>query len=237
MNAAHIIKAFGTQAALPCGSITSAAYTDAAYKNESSAWTTHTFTNVDIGAADADRYVVVMLCAPDVYGVPGNPTCTINGTAATLLDQGKADGYGSVSAFYAKVETGTTASIGIDMDKSVLTAGIAVYRLVVPSANGLTLYDSALAITNATTISSNINTQSSGVLIIGSTGPNTYSYYSMKLNGSTYTIAHNFDMRTNEYYAGGIITSLFNGSALSVEISSFTSRKVFIAVCLTPNCP
>ncbi len=80
--------------------------------------TTHTYTNVPIGAANANRVVY----AVGGLGIKRNPnSATIAGSAATMLTH-----YGSgqdvgARGFYRKVPTGTTATISIVLNSSQST--------------------------------------------------------------------------------------------------------------------
>lgn len=82
--------------------------------------TTYTFSGVAIGAAAADRYVIV--AAHTDCGVASPTIVTVNGINATLLQAN--DGVG---IFMALVPTGTTATIVVTFSASCARAAIGVW--------------------------------------------------------------------------------------------------------------
>jgi len=99
----------------------------------------YTFTDTNIGDADDNRNVVLALAS---RGDPSNKqinSISIGGITATKIIRSFTDNT-FVEYWYAKVPTGTTATISVTMSGNVYRLGVAVYRVIAPS---LTLYDSA----------------------------------------------------------------------------------------------
>jgi hypothetical protein len=83
--------------------------------------------DVNIGAANAARYVLVGICARRLGG--GTATlnsATIGGVAATICIQGEADG-NQLAIIGALVPTGTTATIATAWSQTMTDVGFATY--------------------------------------------------------------------------------------------------------------
>jgi hypothetical protein len=96
--------------------------------------TSHTFSGVNIGAADTKRIVMVLLGALGQSG--GNTvvsSVTIGGVAATLTPAGSS-GKCTVACAYAVVPTGTTANVVVNFTGTASQCFIATYRMISPSA-------------------------------------------------------------------------------------------------------
>lgn len=89
--------------------------------------TTYTFTSIPIGTADTNRIVIVAIAIGGVARTVSS--ATIGGIAASIAGTttGTTAGTGMI---YAKVPTGTTATISITLSGAANDCHIGVYRLV-----------------------------------------------------------------------------------------------------------
>lgn len=155
-----------------------------------------TFSGVDIGAADADRQVVVMFSArtsvlSTVNGV------TIGGVAATPVVGIVGNAGAQIAMYRANVPSGTTANVVINVSGTSTDVTIHVYRIV-PRTTG-TPVDSGSASTSATTsvTATDIAVTNGGFLIVGAIDG---------LNPASLTPVYNgVDSPTNNY--GAIVNS------------------------------
>jgi len=98
--------------------------------------TSHTFSSHNIGAADANRWVIVVAhydggsASTDFSGV------NLAGGAMTLAVKAPA-GDANVAIYYKKETSGTTANIEIQTNSNVDTWGVGVYRLITGDATPL----------------------------------------------------------------------------------------------------
>lgn len=95
--------------------------------------TTYTFTTQSIGAADPNR--VVVCCVFGGVGSAGRTisSVTIGGVTATAgvtAISGTSGGSWASSIYYARVPTGTTATVEIVWSGSMGRCGISLYRLI-----------------------------------------------------------------------------------------------------------
>lgn len=129
--------------------------------------TTFTFLNCDLGAAAANRSIIVS-AAWRASVTRTFVSATINGVSAALvLEQGNS---GSSSAIIsAAVPTGATGTIAITLNLDGLRMGIGVYAAY--ALNSLTATDTAASTSGTPTLS--VDTLDDGIVIatIGSTSP------------------------------------------------------------------
>lgn len=109
-----------------------------------------TFSSMDIGDADADRYVIVVAhWAEGLSAFTNLSSVSIGGSAATKIaaaaSGAAAQGTG---IWYRKVTSGTTANISLAFSGSAQTFGVGVYRLI--STAGAIVSDADAAIDTGT---------------------------------------------------------------------------------------
>ena len=88
--------------------------------------TTYSFASVDIGAADATRYVIVALAARNSTADRTVSSATIAGVSASIVADGSAANT-QCAILMAAVPTGTTGTIAITFSAAQLRCGIAVW--------------------------------------------------------------------------------------------------------------
>ena len=116
---------------------------------------------VNIGSANADRYVIVGICARKLGG--GSATlnsATIGGISATIIAQGEADG-NQLAWIGANVPTGTTATIATSWSQTMTDVGFATYTC--DGILSLTAYDSSFS--SATPPSYAIDCPAGGIIL------------------------------------------------------------------------
>lgn len=93
---------------------------------------TYTFTACSIGAAAADRLVVVVAKTNVVAGSPSFSSCTIGGvTADKVVERNSSSGNeANIAIFQLVVASGTTADVVLNLADSGGHADVDVYRLV-----------------------------------------------------------------------------------------------------------
>lgn len=128
----------------------------------------YTFNNVDIGASDEDRQVVLLITWKNSVGHDCTPlNGTIGGLEATFHVQASTPGGQGVAIAQANVPTGTTATIFIDAAGTTLSMSniaIAVYRVV---ADGPIEVDFGVGAGNsATVVATGIEVSKSGFLAV-----------------------------------------------------------------------
>jgi len=110
----------------------SVAFTDSAY--DSTNTTSYTFSSMDIGAADDDRYVYACVGSSNTVVSPLTfQTVTIGGVSATQLGASNADPANNLqpyAIYVAKVPSGTTADVVVTLNSSPANCAVALYRAV-----------------------------------------------------------------------------------------------------------
>jgi hypothetical protein len=133
---------------------------------------TKTFTSVDIGTPDADRYVIVALQWVTDASSTSLSSATINGVSASVTTSRSVSFNTAHGVFFAKVPTGTSVTIVANLSGTTLTTyneNIAIYTI------------------NASSISLERN------LSIFQTGTNSVAFTDP---------ANDFDVATNEFLIG-----------------------------------
>ena len=98
--------------------------------DDRAAFNPYDFTDVDVGAPDAKRYILVGVTSRYGTGTPGVLTFTINGSPATLLAT-VTNSSSHVTAIYGTfVPNGTTADVQITFTADAFWCRIAVARAV-----------------------------------------------------------------------------------------------------------
>ena len=111
----------------------SVAFTDSAYDTTNT--TSYTFSSMDIGVADDDRYVYACVGSSRLGGGPLSfQTVTIGGVSATLLAASNSDLGPNTNQPYAiyvaKVSSGTTVDVVVTLNSSPANCAVALYRAV-----------------------------------------------------------------------------------------------------------
>jgi len=135
---------------------------------------TKTFTSVDIGTPDADRYVIVALQWVNSFSSVSLSSATINGVSASVTTSRSTVFSTAHAVFFAKVSTGTSVTIVANLSGTTLSGysqNMAVYTF---NASSLSL-ERNLSIFNSSTNS------------IAFTDP-----------------ANDFDVATNEFLIGNV---------------------------------
>ncbi len=93
--------------------------------------TTYTFSGLAIGAASANRKVLVSIWTRSGVGTPATvSTVTIGGVAATVLKSGPLNTFQNLAFAIADVPTGTTGDVVVTFGSGVTSCAVAVYRLI-----------------------------------------------------------------------------------------------------------
>lgn len=101
------------------------------------------FSGLSMGAADADRYIIVAVHSRMNTYIPTISDVTVGGNAATLVaSQKAASTAGSFLALYiVALPAGTTADVVVTNGASVLTTSVDIFRMV--GASSATASDTA----------------------------------------------------------------------------------------------
>jgi hypothetical protein len=128
------------------------------------------FTSQDLGAADAARYIVVVVCGYLASGNHNLTAMTIGGETASLVIAagGAANNNARTEMWIAAVPTGTTGTVDVTWDVPVSNCFISVYRLV---GINPTAFDTATS-TAADDMSVTIDCEAGGFIIAGSQNSN-----------------------------------------------------------------
>lgn len=150
--------------------------------NDSTDLTTYSFTSVSIGTAATNRLVFVTVTSV----ASGNrliSSATIGGISATVIESTPNAG-ASTKIIYAVVPTGTTATISITFDSTVLRCGVGSYSIYnlkstspVSRANGSTWTSGA--------ISATLSVPENAIILAGvsnSTNSNTFTWTNLTSN-------------------------------------------------------
>lgn len=192
--------------------------------------TTKSYVGQGIGTAAADRTVIIVVDGTSQGGTQPSFAATLGGNSMTseILVNGPLDG-GSNSSFVAifslAVAAGTTATIALTAGRSCFDINILVYA-VYGDISGTKVTNSG-SLSASGTITLNVNTTNSGIVIAGSHG---YFYGTTPplLSDAVYTGVTRDDSFAN--YTQDICDSA------SLEASSTqTPRSVSIAVTVTAS--
>ena len=110
---------------------------------------TKTFTSVDIGTPNADRYVIVALQWVNTSSTPSISSATINGVSASVATSRSVFYNTAHGVFFAKVPTGTSVTIVANLSDTTLATyneNIAVYTINTPTlglVRDLSLYSTS----------------------------------------------------------------------------------------------
>ena len=122
--------------------------------------------NVNIGAAAANRMIIVGIQTGQSTELSGVDSCTIGGVTATKLLSAVLPGFSFqfIDIWYAIVPTGTTATIAFTTIDTAIDPEIGVYRVLNAST---TLFDSTAVfeLSSAPGLAANTNTEASGGVI------------------------------------------------------------------------
>jgi len=126
--------------------------------------TSHSYPSVDIGAAAADRYVLVIVgsrtgVAGQTYSVP-----TIGGVSMTELVVSTLDTKSYTRIYIANVTSGTTTTIAFTVSGVGAESAISVYRL--DSLDSASAFDTVTA-NGSNPMSGTIDIPTNGVVIAG----------------------------------------------------------------------
>jgi len=207
MNVGHIFRAYGAASTSSGGPVTITRTDSEGRDRGSTAFCTENFLNKDIGAADADRFIVVVYALPWVFGQePTAVSITIDGVEMDFLTSdgsSDADAPNIVSFRHIKWPTGTSASIEVSLTGDCAYASaIAVYRVVAPSAADLSVVDEAVSTSSAGTIYFDYPNNSNAVMLAAATGVNIGA--TGWVGGQNLSLDTQFDMRSDEYLSIGI---------------------------------
>jgi hypothetical protein len=122
----------------------------------------YTFTDHDIGVANAARLVVVGVIVHDSGGSNGISSVTIGGSAATEVENTSSGGdvaEARIAGIYTRVvAAGTTATIVVNCSNTATSCGVAVWSLypssstAIYSVSGSSGSSTGLTATNVTTV-------------------------------------------------------------------------------------
>lgn len=130
--------------------------------NTGSNLTTYTFSSQNLGTADANRYIIVAVCARSSDGSDRNlNSVTVGGVSATVNANSMFSG-NTVALAVAAVPTGTTGDVVVTFSGGMGNCGIGLYRAL--DLSSTTAFDSATA-SDADPISANIDIQANGVCV------------------------------------------------------------------------
>ena len=180
-----------------------------------------TFSAQSIGAADADRILVIGVAGFAFGSTIVNPTLTVGGVSATrVIDRGTANSTLSLTLFAVAYPTGTSADVVVAHGDAT-TCGIGIYRML--SANGNITPDSTdivSDVTSPTTVSVSVSSGNQGSAIVG------FSYAINGINPSWTGVTKDFgfDTRSTEWFSGASIHPSNTTGTFSVTRSETTTR-------------
>lgn len=177
------------------GGLTDTAYvSNNSFDNGGSNVTSHTFSSQNIGTAQADREVHVIIVTAEFTTSPQPSAVSINGETATKSGGTSTTGSGSISHWYATVANDATGDIVITCD--MRSVGIAVFV-----SYNKTVGTPVTASGNTTgSISVDINTSSGDDVLAG--GISFDESGTPDFTGVTSDFT-NLDIRSNELFCAG----------------------------------
>lgn len=200
--------------------VTTQAYSAAAH-------TSRTFSGVDIGAADARRYVVVV--AQNGDNTDTMSSVTVGGAATTRLVTNTSGG-NAIFITNAPVTSGTTADIAVTNSGSVSASVIHVYTLVgnVDLTPVDTIVDNSVPAGSAPLGPNDIDVVAGGVVIGGSTADSSSPT-------CTWTnLTEDYDAGTGSDSYSAARASIAASGVLSVTADWSTDDKNLVVVSLKP---
>lgn len=132
--------------------------------------TTYTFSGQNVGAEDANRWIV--LCVGGVTNVARSiSSVTIGGVSATKIAQSEGSAvYRHNSIWVAQLPTGTTADFVVTWSAGILRCGYQAYRLITLTNPATSYYDVQTDNTlSGSDLSVSISSVSSGVVVASTT--------------------------------------------------------------------
>lgn len=125
-----------------------------------------TYSSVDLGAADTNRYIIIVGQFGSNDGSDSLSSASIGGVAATM---GASNGYGGSGEdgfqriFWAKVPTGTTGDVVLNFTSDAIDGMIGVYRVV---ANEISVFDTdSQAETTNDPVNMSVDVEAGGFII------------------------------------------------------------------------
>jgi hypothetical protein len=196
--------------------------------NVSGTDTSQTVSGLDIGAADANRWVLV-----GITGIPNSATAatsvTVGGVTATAMAALGVSGGGSAGFYKAQVPTGTTADVVVNYNGTVFASNIAVARFI-----GEPLFDEAgtdTAVNASNQLTTPTLTVPDNGYVYGLT-----SWFNVSTSASWPVLTEDFeDVASNVHFSGasGFFASAASGS-LAVEFGANpTNNDVLLVVVFT----
>lgn len=180
----------------------------------------HTFTNVNIGSADTDRKLLIVVTLFHVGDVAEHPDSVVVGTtnATSLYEDTTSVSSYRTSYWIVDYPTGTTEDITVNIPGFYETFCIAVYRII--SSEAVSLADSAETFINPDT--GVTQTLSGGEATVGS------SYVSNASTSTWANLTENYDAdsRSGEYFS---TASTFSGDA-SIDWSNDSGSVIALVV-------
>jgi hypothetical protein len=186
--------------------------------------TSQTVSALDIGAADANRWVLV-----GITGIPNSATAatsvTVGGVTATAMAALGVSGGASAGYYKAQVPTGTTADVVVTYNGTVFATNIAVARFI-----GEPLFDES-----GTDTAVNASIQlTTGTLTVPDNGYvyGLTSWFNVSTSASWFGLTEDFeDVASNVHFSGGsgFFASATSGS-LGVEFGTNPSNNDVLLV-------
>ena len=187
----------------------------------------HTITGLNLGAADPAReiYAIVTSVYGSIDAALNITGVTIGGVAATQVAE-RAHLNGPIEIWKATVPTGTTGSVVITHNLSILATGVALYRVIGGTVVGGAVSASASGSTGPLNL--NLNTVSGQVVIAAA----------RSLNGGLNTMAgvvknHDTDIRSNEFFASGHEIVATGQAPRTVSAVSATSAEQYVGIAIS----
>lgn len=211
------------------GVVTSLSYIGAYGNTDHNSAANFTQPAADIGAADADRRVVVALSFFATANGDGVSGVTIGGVTATKLD-GAAQfnlAYMGAEVWAASVPTGTTADIVVSFSGVVSDLALNVYRLI--KASSFNTFATVPVTGNSSTAIMDINTKVNGAAL----------YVMQNINGTAstpptgFTETYDVDINTNEWAASGFITGIAAEETPRTVRSTFSAATRYAALAVS----
>lgn len=182
------------------------------------------FTGVPIGAAASDR-IVLIACSWRAAGTGITPTAvTIGGVTATI-DADHQSAIGNTSGVvwaHAVVPTGTSATIVVTFDATVLRSGLTVWS--VTGSSSLTLSDSDSTVTHG----DSVTVAGPADIVVAATSA--FLAVDQSVAWTNATELHDSSIAFNTYYAGAEAST---GVAIAADYSASTVQYLLSAIALS----
>ena len=205
------------------GGISSVDWRDSGFDNTSR--TTYTFSNMDIGTADDNRYVVISASMSSTNNVETPTSVTIGGVSAKEIysygDESTVVYPMSIAYWAALVPTGTTADVVVTYSSSRYAASLSVWSIV--GMTSTTPYDTASDVSSNQNLSTTISRTTESVVIATTYVVDSYSSSTISGGnvtwGSDLTEQFDYDTRTKEWFSGADTNILSAGDDLTVSVT------------------